>query len=225
MALSPQAVRDINLGRGGTYSLSRDVIKHQIWDSKFYTVGEQAVDHDYFTQPVGASWRAVHTKSLGETNMYDSGKLPNGQTFLIKRMSVALVSPIYPHGDVASQNTPYQIADSFAQVLINSVFEIRIAGREFDFQVHGSQFLPAVPKYSQAVNPAQFHFGMTVASGWMSLGGMPIFLDQLVNFSVHQRFTAPTAGGKAGLASSIQNLAEAYCRLNIVLEGVLTRAK
>jgi len=31
------AVRDINLGRGGSYGVDRDVLNHRIWDSRYFT--------------------------------------------------------------------------------------------------------------------------------------------------------------------------------------------
>ena len=108
--LTKQAVEYIKLGSGGSYSLSRDAIKHRLWDTRQF--GQTASDTVFFQTPNGATWRNNSNKSTNETNIFDSGKLPNGQTFLINRMSVGLIVPT----EVGDTNTS-ELARAFNNIL------------------------------------------------------------------------------------------------------------
>lgn len=220
MALTQKAQENIALGRGGSYSMSRDAIKHQIWDTRFFP-NTTGTDYTFFSQPLGAPWR-VGNKSLTEVNISDAGKLPNGQTFMIHRMGIGLLS----HYDV-SLTTAGDIAQRFINLMQSSVFEIRILGRDFDYQVHGRQFLPSPIALSADSASAVSHIrvGDMIASGWLNLHPAPIFVDQLVSFAIVHRMGNPDTNVKTILDADSSALAAVYADLQVTLEGFLTRAK
>jgi hypothetical protein len=229
MALTKTASNMIRLGAGGTYSNARDAIRHQIWDTRVFSAAPS--DNTYFSQPIGAPWRGSGTKSKVETNLTDSGKLPNGQTILVTRMSVALLSQ-YEMGSTGNTTFPNAsiIAQAYVNVMQNSVFEIRVAGREFDFQVHGRQFLPSLCiNGSNAATLSSSRHGDTIVSGWIKLEPSPIFLDELVSFQVNQMVTNGDVTNINAASKPLYNscawLAANYCTMNVTLEGFLTRAK
>jgi hypothetical protein len=205
-------------------------MRHTLWDSSYFP-SAVPTNATYFTQPIGAQWR-VGTKNKNETNMADSGKLPNGQTFLITRMSVALISS-YDVGLTTAAAWPNAslLAQAYVNVMQSSVWEIRVAGREFDFQIHGRQFLPSlcINGYNAGTAGSVARVGDTIVSGWVKLDPSPIFLDELVSFNVTQILdNADTTNIKASgkpLNNSVLWLYSYYCTLQVALEGFLTRAK
>ena len=231
MAITKTAKNMIQLGAGGSYSTARDAIRHTIWDTRYFS--ETPADNTFFAQPIGAAW-LVGSKTKNETNLLDSGKLPNGQTFLITRMGVALISQYDTGtGGTSGQATKNAslIAQAYVNVMQNSVFEIRIAGREYDFQIHGSQFLPSlcINGYNAGTAGSVARVGDTIVSGWIKLDPSPIFLDELVSFNVTQIVNnADTTNIKASgkpLYNAFDWLADNYCTMQVRLEGMLTRAK
>jgi len=219
MSLTKEALLDIALGRGGSYGLSRDVIKHNIWDTRYF--GTTATDFTFFSNPIGTAWYQTSQKTKNETNMLDTGKLPNGQTFLVKRIGVALIGLGNKAAVVASA-----LATDFIDIVQHSVFEIRIAGREFDFQLHGRQFLPSIALAGEGTATLPAHrIGDVIASGWVSLEHLPIFIDQLVTFSVHMAVGSAVANINTNLNSAASSLNDNYATMQCTLEGVLTRAK
>lgn len=226
MAITKTAANMIRMGAGGTYSNARDAIRHQIWDTR--TIAATPSDCTFFSQPIGATW-ATGTKTKVETNLTDSGKLPNGQTILVTRISVALLSH-YNMGSTGNTTFPKAsiLAQAYTNIMQSSVFEIRVAGREFDFQVHGRQFLPSLCVNGEnAATLGSSRHGDTVVSGWIKLDPSPIFLDELVSFQVNQLMTNgdTTNVYATSLTNSCAWLAANYCTLQVCLEGFLTRAK
>jgi len=221
--LTKQAVEYIKLGSGGSYSLSRDAIKHRLWDTRQF--GTTASDTVFFQTPNGATWRNNSNKSTNETNIFDSGKLPNGQTFLVNRMSVGLIVPIAAAGTAA-----VQLARAFNNLLQSSYFEIIIQGRAFDYQIHGSELLPRpISIYGEQENATNANdmvrVGDMLASGWTKLDPAPIFIDTLVSFSVNHRLGNPDARVKTLLDADASLLDGVYSSMICTLEGFLTRAK
>jgi len=218
MAITEGAVRDIALGKGGSYSLSRDVLKHTIWDTRYFTAATLN-NFTFFTQPIGAPWRGGN-KTKNETNLLDSGKLPNGQTFLVKRIGIGLIVPI----PSTNTNTPF-VVQAFTNLMQSSTWQIRIAGREFDFECHGRQFLASVMVSGANATNFSYRAGDTIASGWISLNDTPIFIDQLVTFSVQMDLGNPDGAVVTLLQSDATTLNGLYATLQCSLEGTLTRAK
>lgn len=214
--LTKQALDNLKLGTGGSYSLARDAINHRLWDVR--TFATPAVDYTFFSQPVSAALGATgFNKTINETNLYDTGKLPNGQTFLVERFGVACIVT----------NASYQpdMVPHFYNVLNNSVFEIRLAGREYDFQIHGRNLLPMPAVAAGIPASAAARVGDMIASGWYKMAPTPIFIDQLVSFSVVQRLGNPITAVKTIIDASAGTLGTYYGVMMIVLDGFLTRAK
>jgi len=218
MPLSQAAEGLIGLQRGGSYSLARDALKHRVYDSRVFAT--TVSDFTFFSQPVGAPWR-IGTKTLSETNMYDNGKLPNGQVFLITRMGIACISFMTSAGVVA--NTASQ---SFLNLLHSSTFEIKIQGREFDYQIPGAQFVPMpIANFGLAAAANGHRIGDMIASGWTNLDPTPIVVDQLVGFSVVHRMANPDTNITTVLNAAATVLNTANSTMMVILEGLLTRAK
>jgi hypothetical protein len=230
MAITKTAKNMIQLGAGGSYSTARDAIKHQIWDTRYF--GTTPSDNTFFAQPIGSAWR-VGSKTKNETNLQDSGKLPNGQTFLITRIGVALISAYDPGSSTAQATFPNAsiIAQAYTNVMQSSIFEIRIAGREYDFQIHGRQFLPSlcINGYNAGTAGSVARVGDTIVNGWVKLEPSPIFLDELVSFNVAQLVNNADTTNIMLAAKPLNNsfvwLNAYYCTMQLTLEGFLTRAK
>ena len=216
--LTKQAFELLQLGTGGTYSLARDAIKHTVWDTR--ELGQAATDFTFFQQPVSSPWKNLWIKSTNETNLNSAGHLPNGQTFLAMRMSVAF---IIPAGSTLTSSP--DLAQACINILQSSYFDIVIAGRSYDYEIHGSQFLPRPVSISGDVAAGAFRQGDLIASGWTKLDPAPIFIDQLVNFSVIHKFGNPDTRIMTVLDDSCAMLDDTYGTMQIALEGFLTRAK
>lgn len=215
--LTKQALEYLKLGTGGSYSLARDAISHRIWDTRIF--GATVTNYTFFSQPVNTVLLGAALKTLNETNVYDQGKLPNGQTFLINRMGVAFKA----NQGVGGSAIALAQVEAFTSILKNSVFEIKLAGREFDFQCHGSQFLPM--PMQELVGTATQRIGDVIGSGWVKLDPTPIFLDQLVSFTLTQTIQNPIPTLATMLNTASAQLGTYYGEMQVVLDGFLTRAK
>jgi hypothetical protein len=230
MAITKTAKNMIQLGAGGSYSTARDAIRHQIWDTRYF--GTTPSDNTFFAQPIGSAWR-VGSKTKNETNLTDSGKLPNGQTFLITRIGVALISAYNTLSSGATEgwSNASIVAQAYTNIMQSSVFEIRIAGREYDFQVHGRQFLPSlsINGYNAGTAGSVARVGDTIVSGWIKLEPSPIFLDELVSFNVVQLVnnadTTNIMASTKPLYTAFDWLNNQAATVQVTLEGMLTRAK
>lgn len=217
--LSEGAKYLLGLARGGTYSTARDALKHRVYDTRFFAA--VAGDATMFLQPIGAPWRAGN-KTLTETNMRSAGQLPNGQVLLVTRMGVQMISFF----DATAAANPEVLAQCFIDVMHSSVFEIKIEGREFDYQIHGSEFIPAlaVTGNTGAVNITH-RVGDFWATGWSKLDPTPIIIDQLISFSVIHRLGNPDPAIVTVLNNATTALLAANSVMQVTLEGLLTRAK
>lgn len=226
--LAPAALNAINIMAQGSYGTTRDVLKHQIWDTRTFAV--TPADAQMFSQPIGAPW-VVGSKTKNETNMTDSGKIPTGQSFLVNEIGVALISAYDPltTGAITGWKNSALLAQSYINILQNSVFEIRITGREYDFQVHGRQFLPSLSLngyQASGVGGIMSRNGDVITGGFIKLAPTPIVLDSQVNFSVVQLTSmANTTIQAAAITNSYAQLYYANCTMQITLAGILTRAK
>lgn len=170
----------------GSYSNEGNALQHTLYDTAQIPAA-LGTNVNYFTQPIGAAY-ANGNKTITETNLNDPGKLPNGQGFIATAMSVAVK---FNADTVAGgANSLFEDAVSgFYGFLQNSVFEIRIAGREYDYQVPGTEFLPTAPLAVQGGSTttlAAQRLGDYWTSGWTKLNQTPIVIGNLVSFSVVQ---------------------------------------
>ena len=215
--LTQSSANDIQMGQGGSYSASRDVIKHWIWDERFFST--TISDFSYFSQPINAAWGTIGSKTKGETNFTDSGKLPNGQTYLAKKLRISLMA----FSSAAAVNGA-TICQAFTNIMQSSVFQIQIPGREFDLQIHGSMFLPSVSV--DTITTVSQRKGDLIASGMISFSESPIFVDQLVGFNVVQNILNADVTNVIPILNANAALLNAnFCKMQVLLEGTLTRAK
>lgn len=218
MALTRKMEEAIHLGRGGSYSKSRDAIKHYLYDTRI--IPAAVADFTFFSQPIGAAFGGG-VKTLNETNMTDSGKLPAGQTFLIERIGFSMISWV-----PTTETTPGDLAEAWYNMFHSSIFEIRIAGRDSDFQTPGSNFVPSLAIAEETATDIGYgKTGEYMCSGWLKLQPAPIFLDEQVSFNVLQRLNNPIAAVVTVIDAGMSALNTLNAVLQCKLEGVLTRAK
>lgn len=222
-AIDNGVMADLQRVKAGSYSqVSGDVLDHVLYDEVLFAATTARASTSFFTTPIGGAFGTV-TKTKQETNMTDPGKLPAGQGFLIKEIGFAA-----PTINVTADNDAGAVMQAFVNILAFSVFEIRIAGREFDLQFPGTMFLPAMMNRSNSVIVAatalQAYSGDYLASGWMKLAA-PIILGELVSFSVVHLLGSAVAANQTILNTASDLLATQVAPLQLKLRGTLVRSK
>lgn len=213
-AITKIVAQDLALGKNGSYGPDGNVLQDSLWDQLPYQDATIRATTTFFSVPQGT------TKGLTETNLTDPSKLPNGQTFLVKASCIGLIANVV--GADIDVNT---ILAAHYNIMENSVFEIKIAGREFEMRKPGKEFLPAIAisGLASAANaaPSQAYF---IANGKIKLNATPIPLGQLVTFQFLQRSASAIAAVQAiiNTASDVLNTQDA--QLHTRFEGILTRA-
>ena len=211
--LTAQVAKDMQLGKNGSYSNEGNVLQHTLYDTVPFPAAIAATQ-TFFTVPQGA------TKTLTETNITTASQLPNGQTFLIKELSLAYLLGIA--GADVDQNV---IVSAIYNIIQNSVFEIKIAGREFDLQKPGSELLP--PLVAAALNSAAngaFPQSSFISTGSIKLNATPIPVGQLVTFSGIQRTGSAIVAINTILTAAYSALNTNNAQLQMRFKGILTRA-
>lgn len=212
--ITRSAAESLTLGKNGSYSNEGNVLQHTLWDMLPFQNTTLAATNTFFVAPISA------TKTIIETNLQDAGKLPNGQTFLIKEIGLALIA-----GVVGADTDVNTVLAAYFNIIQNSVFEIKIAGREYDYQAPGANFLNSVQVagLNSAINGADT-VGYFLATGWQKLSATPIVVGQLVTFSVIQRSGSNIAAVATILDTASDVLNTQNARLEVRLRGILTRA-
>lgn len=218
------AAEALQLGKNGSYSNEGNVLQHVLYDNLDFNDTSLRANGTFFTSPIDSAYMGGN-KTDTQTNIVTAGQLPNTQTFLIKEISFALIPTI--------AGTDLDVVDviaAYINIMQASRFEIKIAGREFDFQAPGTVFHPpiavnALTSITDATDRAAVNVGGGyIHSGWVKLSSTPIPIGNLVNFSV--RMASSTASATLATllntASDVLNTQEAQmqCRLR----GVLTRS-
>lgn len=216
------AARDLALMSRGSYGNSGDVQDHTLFDQLLFQNTTVAANRTFFTTPIGGAYGAG-VKTFIETNMQDPGKLPNSQSFLIKQMSLAFI-PMFVQADVDGAS----ILSSVINIIQGSLFEIKIAGREFDSQKPGTEFLPgffaAVRSTMVDATDRPIRVGDVIQSGWVKFE-TPIPLGEMVSFNVTQR-TGSAIAALVTILDTASDLLEAQnAALQVRLRGTLTRSK
>jgi len=222
--ITKSAAEALQLGKNGSYSNEGNVLQHVLYDTIDFQNTTLRANGTFFTAPVDSAFQAG-TKQETQTNLVTAGQLPNTQTFLIKEISFALV-PFVVGTDLDS----ILLAAAYTNIMQSSRFQIKIAGREFDWEAPGSVFIPPVSMHSQATmvdattRALPNVGGGYISTGWVKLASTPIPIGNLVNFSVRMA-SATSAGANATIldtASDVLNtqVATLQCRLR----GVLTRS-
>jgi len=222
-AVASGIAQDLQWVKQGSYSnVSGDVLDHVLYDEVLFQATTARANTSFFTTPIGGAFGAV-TKTKQETNMSDPGKLPAGQGFVIKEFGI-----FCPTINVTADNDAAAVMQAFVNILGFSVFEIAIAGREYDLQIPGSMFLPAMMNRSNSVIVAatalQSYSGEYLASGWFKLSA-PIILGELVSFSVKHLVGSAVAANQTILDTASGVLATQVAPLQLKLRGTLVRSK
>lgn len=223
-AIDNGVMADLQRVKAGSYSqVSGDVLDHVLYDQVVFAATTARASTSFFTTPIGGQYTSGVTKTKQETNMTDPGKLPAGQGFLIKEIGWNL-----PTMAVTADNDAAAVMQAIVNILGCSVFEIRIAGREFDLQFPGTMFLPSLISRTNSVIVAatalQAYSGDYLASGWMKLAA-PIILGELVSFSVVHLLGSANAPNQAILNTASDVLATQVAPLQLKLRGTLVRSK
>lgn len=220
-SITREAARDIKLS-GPSYGTGRDVLKHSLWDVRNF--GTSANNATLFNQAIGSAFGGG-SKTKNETNMEAGGRLPASQTFLVKKMAIFCQSVLKP-ADINGAD----IAQAFINILQSSYFNFRIAGREFDLQVSGAQFLPALHLFglnsaTATEGVSTTAAGFTVANGCFDLRSNPISIDELVQFQVDHVVENAVTAVTTELDAAFTLLNGLNSTLRVALVGTLTRGK
>lgn len=213
---------DLKRVKAGSYSqVSGDVLDHVLYDTLQFVNTTVRPTSSFFTTPIGGIY-GTGTKTKNETNMTDPGKLPAGQGFLIKEIGMA-----FPALEGIAVANAIDIIQAFTNIIQNSIFEIRIAGREFDLQFPGTMLMPAIMSRATGTISATLGtvlVGDYLASGWMKLAA-PIILGELVSFSCVQITGSATAAVTTLLNTASATLFAAGSVMQMKLRGTLVRSK
>lgn len=214
--ITKKAANALNLQKNGSYSNEGNVLQHTLYDSAFFANTTLAPQTSFFTVPQGGA------KTLTETNLSDSGKLPNGQTFLIEKVGICLKALLA--GDDVDSNV---VLAAFYNIIQNSIFEVKIAGREYDLQLPGSVLLAPIQTAARGTvitaTDRPVNTGNMLASGWFKLGTTPIAIGNLTSFSVVMK----SGSGNAAIATILNTASAALytqlAQIEFRLGGILTR--
>lgn len=211
--ITKAAAHALDLGRGGSYSNAGNVLQDTLYDTQIFpaAVREQV----FFNVPIGQGG-----KTEVETNLTDPSKLPNGQTFLVQGIRIALLGAV-AGADVDSN----VVVAAFYNAIQNCFLKVKIAGRDFERRIPGSQFLPtvAVAGLNSASNGDSVH-GFSMASGCIKCKETPIPFGQLVTFQTTLTYNSGTGAVLTIVNAALAALAANNCQIRISLEGTLTRA-
>ena len=207
------------LGVNGSYSNEGNALQHTLYDTAQPPAALGATIN-YFVQPIGAAYGAGN-KTITETNLADPGKLPNGQTFIVTAMGVALKANM---ASAAGGNALVDdIVNGFYSWISNSVFRIVISGREYEFQVPGTEFIPTVALSGPGTAASQ-RTGDFWTSGWVKLAATPVVLGQMVSFSVQQIMGNQVAAALTAVNTAMAVLRGQDAEIQVRLRGYLTRS-
>lgn len=214
--MTQAAANAVNLGKGGSYSNAGNVLQDSLYDTIIFPAAVGTTT--FFNVPIGTAG-----KTEVETNLTDPSKLPNGQTYLVQGIRIALL------GNVVGSDTDTNIVlAAFYNVIQNSFFKFKIAGRDFERRIPGSQFLPTVAVSGQSVVSATLGdtpaHSYSIASGRISCKETPIPLGQLVTFSQTVTYGSAIPAVNTIVGTALTALNSQNAQLRITLEGTLTRA-
>ena len=223
-----QTAIDDALLDGSTYSrLNRDVLDHILYDRLLFQATTARATSNFFTVPQGGAYGAG-VKGLTETNMTDPGKLPSGQKYLIKQISIGIIPVIVAPADVDTAT----VMASFANIMQQSVFEINIPGREYDWQNPGTAFLPPMFAIGSATivdaTNRIARVGDFVQPTWINLA-TPILIGDVngspISFKVSQQTLSAIAAVQTIINTASDVLATQVAAAEVKFRGTLRRMK
>lgn len=218
--ITANAAQAMALGKNGSYSDSGNILDDTLWDTEPFANTTVRATTTFFSAPQNSPNQAGNNKTETETNLTDPSKLPNGQTFLITKISLACL-----FGVVGTDIDANTVLAAFYNIIQNSNFYIKLAGREFDFRVPGSKFVPnyALAGLASGANEHATQAKM-ISTGVLQLKVAPIPIGQMVSFNVIQRTQSATATIAAIVNTASGVLYAQDAQLQVRLDGVLTRA-
>lgn len=220
--ISSEIARDIELLRKGSFGDRNDVQHHVLSDSVQFQAGIPADGYIFFGRGQGSALTSTITKQKYETNLPSNGQLPAGQTFLAKKMQLALIS-----NRPSADTDIVDYTNAFYQLIKNSYLQFRIEGKsEFEFETHGSVFFPAVCEVGDTANTlGALRVGDFNHHSWTTLL-TPIVLGELVTFKVILKpGSSDTATIGPRLTVLNDALASQYAQIRCSLNGTLVRSK
>lgn len=222
--ITQQAAEALQLGKNGSYSNEGNVLQHVLFDTLDFQNTTLRANGTFFTSPIDAAFQGGN-KTDTQTNLVTAGQLPNTQTFLIREISFSLVPFI-----VDTDDDQLTIIQAYVNIMQSSRFEIKIAGREFDFQAPGSVFMPPIYSFGEstmvdATTRALANVGGGyISTGWVKLASTPIPIGNQVNFSVKMATSTAAAANATILDTASDVLNTQVATMQCRLRGVLTRS-
>ena len=208
------------LGANGSYSNEGNALQHTLFDTAIMPAALGA-NVNYFVQPIGAAYGAG-AKTITETNLTLPGQLPVGQTFVGTSFSVAMKA----NADTAAGGgnaLADDVMSGWYGYMQNSTFRIIIAGRDFEYEVPGSELIPTaalnVVGSANALRTGDFW-----TSGWTKLNITPIILGSQVSFSVVQIQGQQTAAALAQVNNAMAAAVVQNVEVQVRIRGILTRS-
>lgn len=213
------AVQAAQLAAQGSYGTSGDILDHVWYDQLPFAATTMRPQSTFFAVPIGGAYGSG-TKTLAETNMGLQSQLPKSQNFIVEAMGIAGI--FMAVGTDVDANT---ITSALLNIIQASTFSLKLAGREFDLQLPGSIFAPALATtaLASAANGIAA-FGTWSASGWYKLD-IPITIESTAQFSVIQQSQSANGTLVTLLNTASDVLATQNAALQIRLKGILTRGK
>ena len=223
MYVTEQILRDLALIKQGSYDkLTGDALDHTIYDEWRFAATTVRATTTFFSIGQGGTY-GDGTKGLSETNLSDAGRLPSGQGFLVKRISFAL-----KFNALGTELDAGECLSDVVSLMQNSVFNLKIAGREFERQIHGTEFLPSIFLAARATivqaTDNVFRAGDMLSAGDVKLSA-PIAIGDNVGFNVIQYTSAADASVQTIVNNASNRLATQEAALQIRLHGTLVRSK
>lgn len=222
--ITKNAMEALQLQKNGSYSNEGNVLQHVLFDNLDFNNTTLRANGTFFTSPINASYMGGF-KTDTETNLVTAGQLPNTQTFLIKEISFALIPMI-----VGTDTDVIERIADYVNIMQASRFEIKIAGREFDFQAPGSVFVPPIFAHSQATmvdattRAIANAGGAYISTGWVKLASTPITIGNQVNFSVRMASSVASTTLATLLDTASDDLNTQNAQMQCRLRGILTRS-
>ena len=213
---------DISMLKKGSFGSKADVQEHCIWDTIVFPATVSSEGIQFFTKGMGGTYGSAlgFSKEKGETNLQD-GKMPAGQGFIAKKMSISLIS-FRAKADLDTT----EVVSEFGNIIKNSYWQIQLPGKsEFESEFPGTHFFPSIQEigyYSNTPNQNAIRMGDYNHHTWMSLA-VPLVLDELVTFKVICRVGA--AESSAGVATSVTTLNTRKAAIRFTFKGTLVRSK
>jgi len=217
--ITRSAAEDLQLGKFGSYSNEGNVLQHVLFDNLDFNDATVRAEGSFFQKPIGSTYMSG-TKTNAQTNLFDAGKLPNAQTFIVKEMGISLIAAV-----AGADTDAKAVVAAFTNIMQSSKFELKIAGREYDLQVPGSVFLPSVFVQGADVEGDGVNVGGAfISTGWVKLSATPVVIGNMVTFSVNMSTNTSSSALHAILNTASDILNTQNAQLQCRLRGVLTRS-